>query len=229
MGADGRIPPRAPVTVPKEDAVYVRDHFAMPGPQVQAFLAHPGAGDLVTATRRGLIATRLPLIHEPSPAGAGSLLGHLARNNDQWREEALGEALVILRGPEGYVSPSWYPSKAEHGRVVPTWNYVTAHVYGELVVHDDADWVAGLVRRLTDAHEADLERPWSVADAPPAFIAGQLRAIVGVEVRISCVESKAKLSQNRPTADIEGVIAGALARGDDALARAVRDARPAGR
>jgi len=137
----------------------------------------------------------------------------------------IGDALVIVRGPDAYVSSSWYASKAEHGRVVPTWNYVTAHVYGQLVIHDDPDWVDALVRRLTDQHEADGPRPWSVNDAPASFIAGQLRAIVGVELVISRVDAKAKLSQNRSAADIDGVIAGLEARGDRTTVDAVRGKR----
>jgi transcriptional regulator len=132
------------------------------------------------------------------------------------------------------VSPSWYAAKAEHGRVVPTWNYVTAHVYGRLVVHDDPEWVEGIVRRLTAKHEAakaeDLTEaghagdPWSVDDAPRAYVEGQLRAIVGVELRITRIQAKAKLSQNRPAADIAGVVAGLAARGDDRSAAAVQHA-----
>lgn len=152
----------------------------------------------------------------------GSLLGHLARNNGQWRDPVIGEALVIMRGPDGYVSPSWYASKAEHGRVVPTWNYITAHVYGRLVVHDDPAWVDGLVRRLTGQHEAGRAQPWSVDDAPAPFVAGQLRAIVGIELVISRVEAKFKLSQNRPAVDVEGVIDGLRAAGDAELADAMR-------
>jgi transcriptional regulator len=143
----------------------------------------------------------------------GVLLGHLARNNDQWRTPVIGEALVIAHGPDAYVSPSWYPSKAEHGRVVPTWNYATVHVYGTLQVHDDPDWLAELVGRLTDRHEATRPHPWAVTDAPPPFIAGQLRAIVGIELVISRVAVKVKMSQNRPGADIDGVVAGLRADG----------------
>jgi transcriptional regulator len=155
----------------------------------------------------------------------GALHGHLARNNDQWRAGSAGEALVIVRGPNAYISPGWYASKVEHGRVVPTWNYVTAHVYGELVVHDDPVWTEDLVRRLTAKHEAYRERPWSVDDAPRPFIEGQLRAIVGVELLITRVEAKAKLSQNRPAADVDGVIAGLRDRGDAASADAAEQAR----
>jgi transcriptional regulator len=209
--------------------VYIPEHFAPSDAAVQDLLARHGAGDLVTATTGGLLATFLPFIHDPDVGPHGALLGHLARNNDHWRQAVLGEALVILRGPDGYVSPGWYASKAEHGRVVPTWNYVTAHVYGELVVHDDVEWVGELVRRLTDKHEADQPRTWALTDAPAAFVAGQLRAVVGVELRISRIEAKAKLSQNRPAADIDGVIAGARSQGADAMARAVQEARPSDR
>jgi transcriptional regulator len=163
-------------------------------------------------------------VHDRSVGEHGALLGHVARPNDQWRAEPVGEALVIVRGPDAYVSPAWYAAKAEHGRVVPTWNYVTAHVYGELVVHDDPAWVEDVVRRLTAKHEAGRADPWSVDDAPPAFVAGQLRAIVGVELRITRIEGKAKLSQNRSAADRAGVVAGLTEDGDPASAEAVRRA-----
>jgi transcriptional regulator len=171
-------------------------------------------------TTRGMVATMLPFIHD---AERGALLGHVARNNDQWRLESLGEALVIVRGPDAYITPRWYASKAEHGRVVPTWNYMTAHVYGNLVVHDDPVWTEGLVRRLTSHHEAEVDHPWTVDDAPEQFIAGQLRAIVGVEVEITRIEAKFKLSQNRTAADVAGVIEGLDARGDHDSADAVRE------
>jgi transcriptional regulator len=115
---------------------------------------------------------------------------------------------MIAHGPNAYVSPSWYAAKAEHGRVVPTWNYETAHVYGDLIIHDDAEWLEHLVRQLTDVHEADQQHPWSVDDAPPEFVAGQLRAIVGVELVIERIEVKRKMSQNRPATDVPGIVAG---------------------
>ena len=205
--------------------MYVPAHFAMRDSEVRELLTHHGAADLVTATTSGLTATLLPFVYDPTVGEQGALLGHLARNNDQWRQQVIGEALVIVRGPDAYVSPSWYASKAEHGRVVPTWNYVTAHVYGRLVVHEDPDWVDALVRRLTDRHEAGNPCPWSVDDAPTSFVAGQLRAIVGVELVISRVDAKAKLSQNRPAADIDGVITGLGGRGDTTTADAVQAAR----
>ena len=215
----------APVFRPIGGLMYIPEHFAAGDAAVRELLINHGAADLITTTTSGMLATLLPFVYDADSGEHGSLLGHLARNNDQWRQGARGDALVIVRGPDAYISPTFYPSKAEHGRVVPTWNYVTAHVYGRLVVHDDPSWVEALVRRLTARHEAASPRPWSVDDAPPAFVAGQLRAIVGVEVVISRIEAKTKLSQNRPEADIDGVIEGLEARGDVDLADAVRAAR----
>ncbi|HEY5881392.1 MAG TPA: FMN-binding negative transcriptional regulator [Nakamurella sp.] len=205
--------------------MYVPKHFAVSDDDVARLLHGHSAADLVTATADGLVATFLPFLFDRTVGAHGVLQGHVARNNDQWRRPPVGEALVIVRGPDAYVSPSWYPAKAEHGRVVPTWNYVTAHVYGRLVVHDDPVWVEDLVRRLTAKHEAGRAEPWSVDDPPERFVAGQLRAIVGVEVLISRIEAKAKLSQNRSDADIDGVIEGLAADGDEASSAAVRAAR----
>lgn len=205
--------------------MYVPAHFAAPDEAaVRDLLTNHGAADLITNTDDGMLATLLPFAYDPDTGEHGALLGHLARNNDQWKRPARGEALVIVRGPDAYVTPTWYASTAEHGRVVPTWNYVTAHVYGELVVHDDPAWLDGLVRRLTEHHEAGIAKPWSVDDAPAEFYAGQLRAIVGVEVRISRIEAKFKLSQNRTEADVAGVIDGFTAAGDATMAAAVREA-----
>ncbi len=210
--------------------MYIPAHFAPEAALVDELLRNHRAADLVTLTDQGLVATMLPFIYEPpgSPRAEGAhgaLHGHLARNNDQWKLNARGEALAIVRGPDAYISPGWYASKAEHGRAVPTWNYVTAHVYGRFVVHDDPGWTEDLVRRLTAKHEAHRDHPWSVDDAPRAYVEGQLRAIVGVELEITRIEAKAKLSQNRPPADVEGVIAGLRERGDTASADAVERAR----
>jgi len=202
--------------------MYVPAHFAAPDDALDQLLAAPGAVDLVSSTADGLTATTMPMLHDPV---AGTLTGHLARTNPQWRD-SVGDVLVIVRGPDAYVSPGWYASKAEHGRVVPTWDYVLAHVHGELVVHDDVDWLAAHVRRLTESHEAARPEPWAVDDAPERYVAGQLRAIVGVEVRIRRVEAKWKLSQNRPGADIDGVLDGLTADGRSDVAAAVRAARP---
>jgi transcriptional regulator len=205
--------------------MYIPAHFAPDAALVDELLHHHGAADLVTVTAEGLVATMLPFIYVPEAGQHGALHGHLARNNSQWKLPARGEALVIVRGPDAYISPSWYASTAEHGRVVPTWNYVSAQVHGRLIVHDDAAWTEGLVRRLTAKHEAGSAHPWSVDDAPPEYVAGQLRAIVGVELLITRIEAKAKLSQNRPAADVTGVIEGLRARGDALSADAVERAR----
>jgi transcriptional regulator len=210
--------------------MYIPAHFAPDDAAVDELLAKHGAGDLITLTADGLLATMLPFLYEPAAGERGALYGHVAMNNDQWRKPTLGESLAIVRGPDAYVSPSWYAAKAEHGRVVPTWNYVTAHVYGRLVVHDDPVWVEDIVRRLTAKHEAarlaspGQQMPWSVDDAPRAFIEGQLRAIVGLELQITRIEAKAKLSQNRPVGDIVGIVSGLSARGDDRSAAAVEQA-----
>jgi transcriptional regulator len=213
--------------------MYIPDHFRPTDADVAELLAHLGAADLITMTSEGLLATMLPLIHEPpgSTPGAGEsgrLLGHVARNNRQWRIPAEGEALVIARGPDAYISPSWYAAKREHGRVVPTWNYITAHIHGRLIVHDDAAWVETNVRALTARHEGRRAVPWSVDDAPPEYIAGQLRAIVGLEVAITRIEAKFKLGQNRSDADMEGAIEGLEASGQGAVAAAMEAVRPAG-
>jgi transcriptional regulator len=210
--------------------MYIPAHFAADDSEVRELLTRHGAADLITLTDDGLLATMLPFAYEPSAGEHGALYGHVARNNDQWRRPARGESLAIVRGPDSYVSPSWYAAKAEHGRVVPTWNYLTAHVYGQLLVHDDPTWVEDVVRRLTAKHEtARLASPrqppeWSVDDAPRAFIEGQLRAIVGLELQITRIEAKAKLSQNRPVGDIAGIVDGLAARGDDPMATVVEHA-----
>ena len=205
--------------------MYVPAQFAVDEAAVRELLEKHGAADLVTLTEEGLVATMLPFAYVPSPVeGLGALHGHVARNNSQWKLPARGEALAIVRGPDSYISPSFYAAKAEHGRVVPTWNYVTAHVYGELIVHDDPPWTESVVRRLTAKHEAANENAWRVDDAPRAFIEGQLRAIVGLELKITRIEAKAKLSQNRPATDVPGVIGGLRERGDTPMAEAVQRA-----
>jgi transcriptional regulator len=139
----------------------------------------------------------------------GRVLGHLALANDQWRTAQPGaQALVIVHGPQAYISPSWYESTARHGRSVPTWNYDAVHLTGTLTVHRDPGWLREMVTRLTRRYEDWRARPWSVSDAPPEYIDGQLRGIVGVEVRVTSVEAKRKLSQNRSAADQAGAIAG---------------------
>lgn len=192
---------------------------------VQELLASQGAADLITMTPDGLVATPLPFEYDAATGEHGALIGHMARANPQWRRTVVGEAMAIVHGPDAYISPSWYATKAEHHRVVPTWNYMVAHVYGELVVHDDPRWTRQQIRRLTDRHEADRTDPWSTDHAPSEFIESQLRAVVGVELIISRIEAKLKLSQNQPAENVETVITGLQTRarpGDHAVAAAVR-------
>ena len=155
---------------------------------------------LVTAGPEGLTANHLPMLIDPEPTPYGTLTGHLARGNSQWR--AAGEpALVIFAGPDHYISPNWYPTKQEHGKVVPTWNYATVHAHGILQAHEDRDWLRSFVTRLTATHESQFEQPWHVTDAPSDYIDGLLKGIVGVEIRIEKLEGKWKMSQNRSDAD----------------------------
>lgn len=171
-------------------------------------------GEVVTLGPDGIDATPVPLLLEPGGVH-GTLVGHLARANPQWRTFDAGvEALVIFRPADAYVSPSWYATKQQDGRVVPTWNYVTVHVWGPLIVHDGRNWLNGLVRKLTDHHERDREPSWSVDDAPPDFIARMLGGIVGIEIPITRMQAKRKLSQNRSSEDVEGVVRGLTAGGE---------------
>ncbi len=207
--------------------MYIPDHFRPNDADVDELLRHLGAADLITTTSEGLLATMLPLIHEPpgskpEAGDHGRLLGHVARNNKQWKIRAEGEALVIVRGPDAYISPSWYATKREHGRVVPTWNYITAHIHGRLIVHDDPAWVETNVRALVARHEGRRPEPWSVDDAPHDYFVGQLKAIVGVEIAIERIEAKFKLSQNRSIEDVDGVVAGLDGPGDEPMAEAMR-------
>jgi len=167
---------------------------------------------LVTATAEGLEATPLPMILDAPEGGEATLLGHLSRANDQWKRPPVGEALAIFTGPDAYVTPSWYPSKQETGKVVPTWNYQAVHVHGEATFFDDPDGLRAAVTRLTDLHEAEraeagMEK-WRVSDAPEPFVAAQLRGVVGVRLRITRVDAKSKMSQNRSADDRAGVVAG---------------------
>jgi transcriptional regulator len=170
---------------------------------------------LVTHGEQGLQASHLPLLLNADHGPKGTLYGHFARANPQWRELQNGaEALVIFAGADAYVSPGFYPSKAEHGKVVPTWNYVAVHAYGTAEVFTDAIRLRNLVSALTDRHEAGRNNPWKVADAPADYIDGMLKAIVGFALPIERLEGKRKLSQNRSTTDIAGVREGLAASPD---------------
>jgi transcriptional regulator len=189
--------------------VYLPPHFTAPDAgEVAAFVDAVAAADLVTFDGTKPVASLIPIIWdhdagERSDTGDhGRLLGHLALANPQWESVTAGTtALAIVNGPQAYVSPNWYPSKARHGRMVPTWNYVTVHFTGPLTVHRDPEWIRDVVTRLTRRHEGSRPAPWAVTDAPPDYINGQLRGIVGVELTIATVEAKHKLSQNRGADD----------------------------
>lgn len=199
--------------------------------EILALVVRAAFGHLVVAGPDGLAATPLPLLFDPpadGPAVIASARGHLARANPLWRA-APCPVLVIVSVTDAYVSPSWYASKREHGRVVPTWNYEVVHLHGHLVAHDDPAWTETIVRDLTARHEEHRGAPWSVDDPPPGFVATQLRAIVGVEVVVDRVEAKRKLSQNRDEADRAGAVAGLEAEDDPrsaAVAASMRIALP---
>ena len=192
--------------------------------------AHPLAA-LVTRGEGGLDASHIPMEIDAQPAPYGTLRGHIAHANSLWRDGTEGDgALAIFRGPDAYVSPDWYPSKREHGKVVPTWNYAVVHAHGALRFIEDRDWLRGLVERLTLRHEGGRPRPWQVDDAPAAFIEQLLGAIVGIEMRVTRLEGKWKASQNRPPADRNGVrdgLAGEAGRRPAELDELVRKPTPA--
>jgi transcriptional regulator len=192
--------------------MYLPPAFAQHDPLALAALmaAHPLA-TLVTHTAAGLGADALPLLHDPAATPAaplGVLRGHVARANPLWRGADGRDVLAVFHGPQGYVSPSWYPGKAVHHKVVPTWNYVVLHAHGTLRAVDDAGWMHTLVRRLTATHESTRAAPWAVDDAPPDYVAQMLRAVVGIEITLTRLEGKWKLSQNRDAADRAGVVRG---------------------
>jgi len=207
--------------------MYIPAHFAASPDDVRALLTSHTAADLVTSTGTGLLASTLPLIFDPDAGEHGALRGHLARNNPQWSTPARGESLVILRGSDAYITPTWYAAKARHGRVVPTWNYAVVHAWGTPRVIEDAAWLADQIAALTHAHEAPRPEPWAVSDAPEAFVAAQIRGIIGVEIPIRRIEGKWKVSQNRPAADRTGVALGIQP--EEPVMAALVDAYGAGR
>lgn len=171
--------------------------------------------NFITATPEGPMATPLPMFVDEAEGDKGVLYAHLARPNPQWRAEVIGQGLAVFMGPDAYVTPSWYASKAEHGKVVPTWNYTAVHARGPVEFFDDADRLLDVVSRLTYLHESTRTAPWSVTDAPEAFIKAQSRGIVGLRMPIAVLEGKRKMSQNRPEADRRGVRLGLAASSDD--------------
>ena len=178
--------------------------------------AHP-LGTLVTFGADGLVANALPFILDASVGPLGLLKAHLARANAQWRDrDPKVDALVIFQGAERYITPSWYATKRETGKVVPTWNYVVVQVSGPMRVIEDRVWLAAQIAALTASQEGGRAEPWSVTDAPPAFVEAQIKGIVGIEIPIARIEGKWKVSQNRPEADRRGVAEGLRSAGDAA-------------
>jgi transcriptional regulator len=193
----------------REDSMYQPGAFREERLEVLHALirAHP-LGTLITAGSAGLAANLVPFL-VADQGERGTLHAHIARANDQVEALRAGaETLVVFQGPEAYISPSWYPSKQEHGRVVPTWNYVVVQVRGTPRLIDDPLWIRVQIGALTQSQEGQRSRPWSVADAPADFVEAQIRAIVGVEIPILRIEGKWKLSQNRSAADRRGVVEG---------------------
>lgn len=174
---------------------------------IEAVMAEYPLATVVTMGSSGLEASHIPLLYSRAEGGQGMLRGHMARANPQWQQYAEdAEALAIFSGPQHYVSPAWYSSKKAHGKVVPTWNYVVVHARGRLNIRSEPQWLLENVRALTDAQEAGHETRWRVSDAPAEFIENMLSAIVGIEMTITMLEGKWKVSQNRPIEDRESVI-----------------------
>jgi len=195
--------------------MYVPSHFSVEDRAAQfALIRARPFGLLVTDGPGGLMANPAPFLLDEN---TGVLRAHLARPNPQWREaDGSREALVVFQDVDAYVTPDWYATKRETGKAVPTWNYSAVHVYGRLRAIDDRDWLRGFVNELTDAHEAGRATPWKVDDAPADYLEVMLRGIVGIEIEITRIEGKAKLSQNRTDADRAGVIEGLRKEGGEA-------------
>ncbi len=195
--------------------MYVPTHFAEDRlPVLHQAIREAGLANLVTTGPDGIVASPLPLMLDAEAGPYGTLYGHVARANPQWRTAGPGtEALAIFMGPDAYITPSYYETKRETGKVVPTWNYVTIHAYGTPTFWDDAGRLLDVVTRLTARHEGGRATPWAVADAPPAFTQSQLKGIVGFEMPITRLQGKWKLSQNRSEPDRAGVVLGLRADG----------------
>jgi transcriptional regulator len=206
--------------------VYIPAHFNEDRADVlHDLIRSAGLATLVSMTADGLIASHAPMMLDPGPAPYGTLIGHLAKANPHARAADAGvQTLVIFQGPDGYITPSYYAAKREHGKVVPTWNYTAVHAYGTLEVFDDPALLLGVVTRLTERNEVLRAQPWAVSDAPADFVQGMLRGIVGIALPIVRLEGKVKMSQNRPAADITGVIEGLRTDGQDGLAAVVAQA-----
>lgn len=200
--------------------MYVPAHFEMADrDEARRLIERYPLGVLVTHGRAGLCANHVPFLVRQG-AEEWILAAHVSRANPVWREHD-GRALAVFTGPDAYVSPAWYPSKRETGRVVPTWNYAAVHVHGDLRAIEDEAWLLQFVTELTDREEAPLPAPWSVSDAPENYVAGLLKAIVGIEIRVEKIEAKWKVSQNRDEADARGAAEGLRGQGAEEMARLV--------
>lgn len=207
--------------------MYIPEAFAEHDRQeIAEMIRYARLATLVTGTSEGLMATPLPLLFSESEGEHGVLHGHIARANPQWKLEPVDDAMVIFQGADAYVSPAWYPTKAETGRVVPTWNYVAVHAYGPVEFYDDCDRLLEVVSGLTNQFEAGRSEPWSVQDAPPDYIKALLQNIVGVRIPIRRFDAKKKLSQNQPFQNQAGVKVG-LGNSDRGEDRAVAKIIPA--
>jgi transcriptional regulator len=171
-------------------------------------------GTLVTTGPAGLVADHVPFLIDPEASRLGTLRAHIARANPLWKESADQDVLVIFQGAERYVTPSWYATKRQTGKVVPTWNYAVVHAYGRMAVIEDAAWLKRQITDLTRFNEAARSEPWAVTDAPAPFVDAMVRGIVGLSIEVARIEGKWKVSQNRPEADREGVVAGLRSDGD---------------
>jgi transcriptional regulator len=179
---------------------------------------------LVTTTAEGLEANHIPLLIDAGPGPFGTLRGHVARANPVWRTfDRSKEVLAVFQGAQGYITPSWYPTKAQTGKVVPTWNYAVVHAHGMLEVYEDVDWLRKLVTRLTEGQESTRAKPWHVTDAPADYMNAMLKAIVGIEIPVRRLQGKWKMSQNRLPHDRDGVIKG-LTETSDAASQAMLNA-----
>src|SRR5690349_9743682 len=203
--------------------MYVPHHFEESHPErLHALITQHPLGILVTHGPSGLDANHLPFELETRQGSLGVLHTHVARANPVWREIASGDdVLVVFRGADGYISPSWYPSKHEQHRQVPTWNYLVAHAHGRVTVRDDERYLRGLVGRLTKRHEASQSRPWKMSDSSQSFINDMLAAIVGLEIGITRLVGKSKLGQNKERRDLLGAVQGLKAQGNEAIADAM--------
>ena len=203
--------------------MYVPDHFAEEClDRLHDLIRTEPLGILVTGGVDGLTANHIPFVLDPAAGPSGTLQGHVARSNPVWRDELMPpEVLVIFQGPAAYISPNWYPGKREDGRQVPTWNYLTVHAHGPLIVHDDVRWLRAQAGRLTRTMERHQPVPWKMADAPRDYVESMLAGIVGIEIPITRLIGKAKLGQNKAGQDRSGAAVGLRhAGGDERIAMA---------